>query len=267
MKSIFMIPIFSVSSPHPCSSVTSNGNGNIFYTAFQQIEGYDFYVSNDNGNTFGPLDPSGIDNSLGGNFTSITCNYIGDILYTAWNGQGFYQSIDYGANWINITSLLGNGEDGTNIQQVATDTTGVNIIVSTGNYVYTSTNFGNSWTSSTDMFTLIPDVKIKDVACSGDFSIKYLTYNGDIYTSVDPSNVEWTIIPGNINNTWSTFTCNSSGDKIFAVNTNNKLYYITNGRYTLLTTSPSFSSISSFSDGNNLFSYGDNSFNIFWTVT
>jgi len=215
------------------------------YASFQQEAGYDFYVSTDSGVSWGPL--PGTSPGLSGRYTDITCNGTGSIIYVPWQGGGFYKSINSGSTWTNITNSLGNSQTGVNIIGVATNSAGTSLIVSTGTYLYISTDSGSTWTSSTAYTNLYR------VACSSNFSVRYaLIYNGidyDICRSTDPTNTTWTPIPGNISAQWFDITCSADGTKVFAVTNIHNLYYFYNGTSQLLTTSTNIILMSSFSDG------------------
>lgn len=223
------------------SGITSSSNGTIMYGSIQQETGYDFYVSTNGGVSWAPL--SGTSPGLSGRYTDIACNGTGVILYTPWQGAGFFTSINSGSTWTDITNSLGNSQTGVNIVGVATDSAGTSLLVSTGTYLYISTNSGSTWTSSTAYTGLYR------VACSSNFSVRYAIINGDICRSTDPTNTTWTVIPGNINTTWLSLTCSADGTKVFAVTASQQLYYFHNGTSQLLTTSTNIIQISSYSNG------------------
>lgn len=248
----------SVGNPASCSGVASSSNGQILYASFQQVTGYDFYTSTDGGVSWGAL--PGTSPGLGGRYTDIACDSTGTILYTSWQGGGFYRSTNSGNSWTNINPNLGNGENGTNIVGVATDSTGTKIIVCTGDYIYISTDNGSTWASSSTFF---PSTVYR-VACSSDFTVRYAIIGIDIKFSTDPANLTWTLLPGNITSNWTSLTCSADGTKVFATDNTTNLYYFTGGVPVLLLPNPSnIGVISSYSNGNGLVSPGNNLFNTY----
>ena len=234
--------------------MTSSSNGQILYACFQQEIGYDFYVSTNGGVSWGPL--PGTSPGLGGRYTGIACDSTGAIIYTPWQGGGFFRSTNSGSTWTDITNSLGNGEAGDNIVGVATDSTGTKLIVCSTNYIYISTDNGATWTSSNNY----PGAT-RFVACSSDFSVRFSTRGGDIYRSTDPANTTWTVIPGNLNRNWLSLTCSADGTKVFATNDQGKVFYFSGGVSTELISSGG-SNIASYSNGAGLVSAGG-PFNIY----
>lgn len=226
------------------SGITSSSNGQILYASFQQIPGYSFYVSTNNGVSWGPLTTS--PSLLNGRFTDVACNGDGTIIYAPWEGAALYKSIDSGANWTFLTNTFPNGQSTANFVGVATDSTGTKILASSQIYTYISTDSGTNWLYS-PLFTGSGINPV--VACSSDFSIRYAVFNGDIYKSTDPTNQVWTLIPGNFNDTWVSIACDSTGEKLFAVSS--QTYYFSGGTSQLLS-GLNIGNITCYSNGNGI---------------
>ena len=251
MSSITLVNSVSNPAPSSCSGVASSSNGQILYGSFQQEVGYDFYTSTNGGVSWSAL--SGASPGLNGRYTDITCDSTGSILYTPWQGGNFYKSTNSGSTWLNITNTLGNGEDGSNIVGVATDSTGTKLIVCTGDYIYISSDSGATWTSSS---TFSPSTVYR-VACSSDFTVRFAIIGTNIKFSTDPANLTWTTLPGNITASWTSLTCSADGTKVFATDNASNLYYFSGGvPVTLIPAPSSIGVISSYSNGLGLVSSG-----------
>jgi hypothetical protein len=245
-------PINSFTLTEAPSGITSSSNGQILYASFQQITGYAFYVSTNNGVSWGPVSiiTPGL---LEGRFPDVTCNGDGTIIYAPWEGAALYKSIDSGSNWTELTNTFPNGQGTNNFVGVATDSTGTKILASSQIYTYISTDSGANWLYS-PLFTsggLNPVV-----ACSSDFSIRYAVLNGNIYKSTDPTNQVWTLIPGNFSSTWISIACDSTGEKVFAVNQTPQTYYFSGGTSQLLSSSSIIGNITCYSNGNGIAATG-----------
>jgi hypothetical protein len=241
---------------HPAlafSGIAASGNGQIQYASIQQEIGYDFYTSTDYGASWGPL--SGTSPGLSGRYTSIGCDSTGTIIYVPWQGGAFYKSTNSGSTWTNISTTLGNGEGGENIIYVGVDSTGTKLIVASSYYIYISTNSGTTWTSS-GLFS----GQIAGVACSRDFSVRYAIIGNDIYKSTNPSNTTWTILPGNVTRSWFAITCDTAGQKVFAVDNARNLYAFVSGKAINVGSSTQYGFIASYSSGAGLASIGATNF-------
>ena len=134
-------------------------------------DGKIIYVSIDNGTDIGVV--KSIDSGANWSivypytrgFTSIACSSDGTIVYVVSLGEALYKSTDSGDNWNIVTFLPNNtlpggsanpespdggafpGYDLTNIYQIACDSTGTKLIMTTNAAasIYQSTNGGSNW--------------------------------------------------------------------------------------------------------------------------
>ena len=242
-------PINSFNFPAGPSGITSSSNGQILYVSFQQVSGLSFYVSTNNGVNWSEIIAPNVTN---GNFTNLGCNGDGTIIYATWIGGALCYSLNSGSTWTYFPSTdLGNGQSTDFLVGVALDSTGTKILACTNTYVYTSTNSGANWTSS-PVFTSNPGGINAVVACSRDFTTRYAVFNNNIYKSTDPTNQTWTLIPGNFTSTWQSIACDSTGEKVFAVNQSLQTYYFSGGTSQLLSNTSNIFKLTSYSNGNGI---------------
>lgn len=123
----------------------SSSNGQYLYGIYKYDIGiYNIVVSTDYGNTFNSytLPNTGTDE-----YTNITCNSTGSIIYAASN-YGVYKSTNNGVSWNLITTGLSGG-----FIDISTDSTGMGVVsyykysISENSYsgIYYSTDGGSSW--------------------------------------------------------------------------------------------------------------------------
>jgi hypothetical protein len=74
--------------------------------------------------------------------TKIACNSSGSIIYSI-AGFNIYKSTNYGSSW----NIINTGSGMSSLTDIATDSTGTNVIVSNPNTVYYTKNGGTTWSS------------------------------------------------------------------------------------------------------------------------
>ena len=211
-------------------------------------------------------------------FTSIACSSDGSIVYAVILGTGLFKSTDTGINWNPVTFLPDNtlpggsanpespaggvffGYDLTNIFQVACDSTGTKLIMTTNAAasIYQSTDGGSTWS----FIYVIPGYSTTptgptNIAINANGSILYAalnnTTNKNIIVSKD-SGVTWTTINMGISGPFRSLGSNSYGDFLFALDSNSNLYvfYPTHTDDALLIASSEGYSLGVYNNGNNL---------------
>jgi len=252
------ILVNSVTSPEFATSIASNIDGTVLYAEFY-YSNIDLYVSTDGGISWGST--SGTSPGLLKNYTGITCDSTGVIVYTSVVGEALYISTNFCATWTPIFSTLSGAEDTTNIEGISCDSTGTKLFVATNLYnLYVSLDSGSTWQlSGSGNFR-----NINCVTCSSDFLTRYaVTLAGDICISTGNNYSTWTTIPGNINDSWGSITCSSDGTTVYAVNIASELYYFSGGTNGLISTG--FGAICSYSNETGIFSATpDNYFNTYY---
>jgi hypothetical protein len=165
-----------------------------------------------------------------------------------------YKSTDSGATWVQIFNFLpeSGGEGSGDLQFIKCSSDGTKLIGASSllTKIYISTNSGENFINAYQA----PSAPTH-VACSANFSVLFVVLNGNIFTSTDEG-TNWTIIPNNLNNTWASLDCNTTGQIIYANLETSGTYIFdltSNNAATLVIGSSSFSSVVDYSIGNNLF--------------
>jgi len=207
----------------------SNATGTIFYTAVNNSVGI-FKSTNSGASWTGVLNTP---------CSSVACSSDGVIVYAAYLGQGLWKSTDSGASWSYIVQVgqalpnnplpgyptnpeIGVGYNFGNVYQVACDSTGNNLLMTT-NYaavIYRSTDGGATWAN----VYVIPSYSITPnsptlVASNSNGSILYSAFNNtdqNIYTSTN-NGTSWTLLNTyGVSGPYFGLTANLAGDFLFA---------------------------------------------------
>lgn len=238
MTSITQVSTFT-NSIAALKAVTTSSNGNIMYGVYDNSMN-SIYHSTDYGVNWSEI--SGSNLPVNGNYSGITTNSNGTILYTTWpGGGGLRQSTDSGVNWSIVSNI--------NLGPIATDSTGTQLISRIGNIIYISSDSGGSWITSPPQ-----PLSVLYVACSSNFGIRYVTDGPNVYVSTDPTNSTWTVIPGIItHDNAASLSCSADGSKVFLVDNAGQLLLYFRGEWSYITNS-GIGIISSYSNGAGLLS-------------
>ncbi len=121
------------------------------------------------------------------------------------------------------TFTTGSGATGGLFYELASSSTGANLVASCGdNYVYTSSDYGNTWSKRIAVPTRVDGA----VASSSDGTkLMFFDGGGYLHTSSDSGNTWTTQTQSGLNN-WVAATCTPDGTKIFALSSSNTWVYI-----------------------------------------
>ena len=252
--------------------VASSSGGVCIYVA---INGSGVVQSLNNGDSWTQVSPV--------SFSSIACSSDGSIVYAAYLGDGLYKSTDYGniGTWSKVTFLPNNtlpggasnpespqgdvfpGYELTNIYQIACDSTGTKLIMTTNAAasIYQSVDGGVTWS----FLYAIPGYSTNPqsptyLASNADGNILYAALNNtsqkNIIVSKD-SGVTWASIDMlGLSGPFGSLSTNSYGDFVFAVDnfSNLNIFYPTHVDSAVLTPPPgnTFTALANYNNGNNL---------------
>jgi len=210
--------------------LASSRNGAIIYTA---LLGNGIMKSTDYGVTWSSANPDG--NSSWG-MTSVACSSDGTIVYAVPLGSGLYKSTDSGSTWSLVTAgqplPVGSGNpevnvgyDTYNIYQVACDSTGTKLIMTTNfaAVIYRSINSGVTWTNQYTIPNYPQNPNSPTVLASNiDGNVLFAAFNNtdqNIYKSTDLG-VTWNQIAsqGLATGPFSNLFSNLTGDFCYACN-------------------------------------------------
>lgn len=198
----------------------SNTTGTIFYVA---IVSYGIIKSTNSGVSWS-------DSYTSGGITSVACSSDGVIVYGAQLGYGLVKSTDSGASWTMLNPggsplpagvETNVGYDTQNIYQIACDSTGTNIIMTT-NYaavIYRSTDGGSTWSN---MYT-IPNYSTNPqkptlITSNKNGSVIYAAFNNtdqNLYKSTNNGS-SWTQVnTSGVTGPYAGLSTNLAGDFIF----------------------------------------------------
>ena len=265
--------------------IAASSDGTIIYVCMNGVSNVGVVKSIDSGSTWAP-----IETTL--SLTSICCSSDGIIVYAAWLGDGLYKSIDSGGTWNKVTFTGGNALPGglsnpespesnattdssgnhgpffgyelSNIYQVACDSTGSKLIMTTNAAasIYRSIDGGSTWSFlyKAPGYTTNPHSPTT-VASNADGSILYAALN----TNTIAMNI---IVSKNSGASWkninmlgltgpfSTLSTNSYGDFVFGVDnlSNLNIFYPTHVDKAVLIpgNGNTYSAIGSYNSGNNI---------------
>jgi len=256
--------------------IASSANGAIIYVSMNSVSGVGVVKSSNTGSTWTNVYPSVM------GFTSIACSSDGNIVYAANLGDGLYKSTDAGVNWNKVTFLPNNtlpggsanpespaggvfpGYELTNIYQIACDSSGTKLIMTTNAAasIYQSIDGGSTWS-----FIYVPPGYNTNpnaptlVASNSNGSILYAALNTNtiqknIIVSKD-SGVTWNSMNMlGISGPFGTLGTNSYGDFVFGVDDNSYLniFYPTHIDKALLVPSAgnTLVALAIYNDGNNI---------------
>ena len=211
----------------------ANTTGTIFYTC---INGGGIIKSTNSGVSWTTVLNSGC--------TSVACSFDGVIVYAVDLGQGLWKSTNSGSTWnyiVQVGQPLPNnplpgyptnpegdptgpfaGYDLGNVYQVACDSTGTNLIMTTNAaaVIYTSANGGATWAN----VYVIPSYNTNPnkptlVASNTNFSVLYAAFNNtdqNIYKSTN-NGTSWTLVNTyGVSGPYAGLTTNITGDFLFA---------------------------------------------------
>jgi len=253
--------------------IATSSSGSIIYVSMTSVDNVGVVKSTDNGLTWNVV------NSNSGYYCSIACSADGTIVYLASLGDGLYKSIDSGSTWNRVSFIPNNnlpggslnpevsdshfgGYDLTNIYQVACDSTGTKLIMTTNAAasIYRSIDGGLTWS----FLYAIPNYSTNPtvptiIASNGDGTILYAALNnttGNIIVSKN-SGVSWTGINMlGLSGPFGTLSTNSYGDFVFGVDTNSYLniFYPTHTDKALLVPSSgnTLVAVATYNSGNNI---------------
>jgi hypothetical protein len=252
--------------------IATSANGTIIYVGITNISGVGVIKSTTSGSTWTVVNTTV-------SFTSMACSSDGTIVYGAWLGTGLFKSTDSGSTWTQVAFTDGNGLPGgssnpeathpafsgyllTNIYQIACDSTGSKLIMTTNAAasIYRSTDGGLSWAFiyATPGFNTNPFTPIT-VASSADGSVLYAALNPtSLGISVSKnSGVTWASINMlGLSGPFAMLSTNSYGDFVFGIDSLNKLniFYPTHvdKEVVVLGNGNSYSAIASYNSGNNI---------------
>ena len=256
--------------------IAASANGSIIYVCMNGGATYGIAKSIDNGNSWLNVYPTP-------QFSSIACSSDGSIVYAVSLGDGLYKSTDSGTIWNKVTFLPDNtlpggaanpespaggqfpGYELTNIYQVACDSTGTKLIMTTNAAasIYQSIDGGSTWS-----FIYVNPNYITNpnnptyVASSADGNTLYAALNNT--TNPNPN----IIVSKNSGATWASINMlgvygpfgnlgtNSYGDFVFAIDPNSSLsiFYPTHIDNALLVPAGgnTYVSLGVYNNGNNL---------------
>uniref|UniRef100_A0A6C0APB7 Hedgehog/Intein (Hint) domain-containing protein n=1 Tax=viral metagenome TaxID=1070528 RepID=A0A6C0APB7_9ZZZZ len=213
-------------------------------------------------------------------FSSIACSSDGSIVHAVILGDGLYTSINSGtfnkvtfatntlpgggANPESPTGGQFPGYDLTNIFQIACDSTGTKLIMTTNAAasIYYSTDSGVTWSFlyAPTGYSLTPNGPTT-VAMNADGSVLYAALNTNTISKniivSKNAGARWASIPmfGQIG-PFTTLSTNSYGDFVFAVNSNSdlRIFYPTHNDYASVVVYPgtTIGRIAAYNSGNNI---------------
>jgi hypothetical protein len=256
--------------------ITSSENGQIIYVCMYDVLNIGVVKSINNGTTWT------IVNSSSG-FTSIACSSDGQIVYLVRLGQGLYKSTDAGNTWnsvIFLNSVTGNpdntfpggstnpeisdtvnfgGYNLTNIYQIACDSTGDKLIMTTNAAaaIYQSLDGGSTWSFIYGVSGYIVNNSTTYITCNTDGSILYAALNNtpelNIIVSKD-FGLSWTSMNMlGLIGPFASLSTNSYGDFVYAINNGLNVLYPTHTDKSLVPLNGStFVTLTNYNDGNNL---------------
>ena len=256
------------------SGIASSANGTIVYVS---INGIGIIKSANSGSTWNTV--------FSDSNSSVACSSDGTIAYAVNLGTGLYKSTDSGATWNSVTFLPNNtlpggaanpespaggqfpGYELTNIYQIACDSTGSKLIMTTNAAasIYQSIDGGSTWSFlyAQPGYSTNPNSPTM-VASNSDGTVLYAALNTNtiqknIIVSTD-SGVTWT----NMNmfglvGPFTSLATNSFGDFLYSVSSvsgNSQLntFYPTHADSAVLVAGGgnTYQALSSFNNGNNL---------------
>jgi hypothetical protein len=256
------------------SGIASTANGTIVYVS---IAGIGVIKSTNSGSTW--------NNVFSNSINSVACSSNGTIVYAVSLGNGLYKSTNSGVNWDLVTFSPNNtlpggaanpespsggvfpGYELTNIYQIACDSTGSKLIMTTNAAasIYQSTNGGSTWSFlyTQPGYSTNPNSPTM-VASNSDGTVLYAALN----TNTTQKNI---IISKNSGVTWNnmnmfgivgpfqTLATNSFGDFLYSVSSvsgNNQLntFYPTHAENAVLVAGNgnTYVALASYNDGNNI---------------
>ena len=199
--------VYVLGAPNYFGPVYCNNSGSV--VAVAQLYSDKINVSIDGGSTWNQYSrPSVCPNS---GYYSLSGNSSGDKLYVCGESGFICTSTDFGATWTATNS------PNTSWQSVTCDSTGQNL-VAVGNNIYYSLDAGATWTATTSTVTLNPTYSFAVSNSTG----QYVYYSSGIYSvdyiySSSDYGETWTQqIDSGLNN-WSSITCDSTGQKVYAL--------------------------------------------------
>jgi hypothetical protein len=254
--------------------VASSANGAILYVAMSGVTGVGVVKSINTGSTWNIVNTTG-------SFTSICCSSDGTIVYAVALGDGLYKSNDSGATWNKVTfstnTLPGGaanpespaggvfpGYELSNIYQIACDSTGTKLIMTTNAAasIYQCTDGGVTWSFlyAAPGYNTYPTAPTT-VASNANGMTLYAALNTNtiaknIIVSKD-SGVTWASINMlGISGPFATLSTNVYGDFVFGVDGTSSLniFYPTHTDKALLVPSAgnTLVAIASYNNGNNI---------------
>jgi hypothetical protein len=243
------------------SSIASNYTGSILYGAFQQVTGRSIIISTDGGINWTTLSGAASSGLTNARLTSIACSQTGSTIYTTWQGGNLYSSTDSGAtfNPLFTTGFLG-GETYANPTRLACDSTGTQILMSTGNgtRLYVSRNSGASVTTVID----VSAIPFSPVAMNSNGSALYAVLNAPggyqgVYTDQD----SWTtpLFTTTTNDPILSLSCSPTGSTILVTVSGRGLYVIQNGSIAgPITGTSTFGIVASYNNGKKFLEFSPN---------
>jgi 6-phosphogluconolactonase (cycloisomerase 2 family) len=254
--------------------IASSTDGAIIYISMNGVPNIGVVKSIDNGTTWNIVYPYQV------GFTSIACSSDGNIVYAANLGDGLYKSIDAGSTWNKVSFLPNNslpggssnpeitdshfgGYDLTNIYQVACDSTGTKLIMTTNAAasIYQSTDSGVTWS----FIYAIPGYSTNPqsptyIASNTNGTILYAALNNTSTKNIivsKNSGATWTSINMlGVSGPFATLSTNTYGDFIFCVDGNSSLniFYPTHIDKALLVPSAgnTLVALANYNSGNNV---------------
>jgi len=256
------------------SGIASSANGSIIYVS---INGVGVIQSINSGSTWNSVLSAGI--------TSVACSSDGIIAYAVSLGSALYKSTNSGSTWNQVTFSPNNtlpggsanpespaggvfpGYELTNIYQIASDSTGSKLIMTTNAAasIYQSTDGGSTWS-----FLYVPPGYNTNpltptlVASNADGTVLYAALNSNtiqqnIIVSTD-SGVTWNNMNMfSVSGPFATLSTNSYGDFVYAVssvsgNCQLNTFYPTHADIAVLVAGNgnTYVALSSYNDGNNI---------------
>ena len=211
------------------SSIASSHTGSILYGAFQ-YNSTAIIRSTDGGANWTALSGAGSSGLNNARLTSIACSQTGSTIYTTWQGNNIYRSIDSGRSF---SPLFTTGFSGEETYQhpavIACDSTGTHVAMTTGDgaHIYVSQNSGASITTVIN----VSAIPYSPLAVNSNGSALYAVLNAPggyqgVYTDQD----NWTtpLFTTTTNDPIVSLSCSPTGSTILVTVSGKGLYIIQN---------------------------------------
>jgi hypothetical protein len=254
--------------------IASSANGTIIYICMNGVANIGVVKSTNSGSSWNIVD------AVTRSFTSICCSSNGQIVYAANLGDGLYKSTNSGSSWNQVTfssnTLPGGagnpespqggqfpGYDLFNIDQIACDSTGSKLIMTTNAAasIYQSIDGGVTWSFLyvTPGYITNPNSPTT-IASNSDGSVLYVSLNNNSTKNIivsKNSGATWASINMlGLSGPFTTLSTNSYGDFVFGVdNTSNlNIFYPTHIDKAVLIpgNGNTYSAIGCYNNGNNI---------------